>query len=311
MSDIDVRKIYTKSETLGDCLRLAYSDVASMPSKSIVISKKNVLRRSNAKARDVLYRLLELLVKPGSGICNFSRIAELYALAQQGHSCLIMLEHYSNFDLPCLMYLLDDIGQRGRAIHESTIAMAAMKLNEENPLISVYADAFSHLSIFPARRLDELSVVAHDHSELKKAREINMMSLKLMRSLSHSGHIILLFPSGTRYKPGEPHTKLVVKAADSFLKRFDYVLFGGIAGNTLIVNNPADMLSDYINSDFMVYSFSKVHKCKSFRKEAKNAMQAEDDQLYQLVIERIQDELDAAHTIAQQRYDQLSTAENS
>ena len=128
-----------------------------------------------------------------------------------------------------------------------------------------------------------------------------------MRSVAQSGKMILMFPSGTRYKPNDPQTKRVVKAADSFMKRFDYVIFGGIAGNTLIVNDTEHMLRDYVHNDNMIYLFSSVYKCKNFRKEVK-AQIDEGDDLSQHVTARIEQVLQDLHVQVQSVYDQLDNS---
>jgi len=43
---------------------------------------------------------------------------------------------------------------------------------------------------------------------VKKARAINIASMRAMDKLRSSGHPILVFPSGTRYRPGKPETKM-------------------------------------------------------------------------------------------------------
>lgn len=306
MSQIDrhTKSVQSTNRPIGDWLREFMPALPPQTLEPTIISKKNVLHQANAEVWQVFCHLLDILVKPKSQLFNFEHLATLYQHAQQGHSCLIMMEHYSNFDFPGLMYLLERHNSFSSTMSKHVIPMAAMKLNEDNLYISLFTGSFTHISIFPARRLDELSVVAYDNAELKKAREINMAALKVMRSCSQSGNIILMFPSGTRYKPGDPQTKRVVKAANSFMKRFEYVVFGGIAGNILSVNDPNDMPSDYTNEDTLVYSFSKVHKCKTFRKAIKAEI-GDDEDLGQLVNERIEEELEGEHEVAQQVYDRL------
>lgn len=280
-------------------------------SKQTIISKKNVFRSSadaDHEVRDEINAMIASVLESGSGLHCLEHLAQLYEYSQRGHSCLILMEHYSNFDFPGLIYLLESHSEPGRVIGSHIIPMAAMKLNEEHPVLSSLTDAYTHISIFPARRIDELNVAAHDNSELKKAREINLAALKSMRSLSHNGHIILMFPSGTRYKPDDPQTKRVLKAADSFMKRFDYVLFGGIAGNTLVTNDPQNMMSDYVKNDILIYSFSQVYACKAFRKQVKSAI-GDSEHLDQFVVERIEEELELAHQGAQQAYDKALNAQ--
>lgn len=72
----------------------------------------------------------------------------------------------------------------------------------------------------------------------------------------------------------------------------------------LLVNDPSDMLSDYTREDFLTYSFSKVHKCKTFRKNIKTQLN-DGEHLYQLVNEHIEEELELEHAVSQRVYDKL------
>lgn len=271
--------------------------------RETVISGKNVYRSGLRSSRKLVDSILKTILEEKSRIVQYHNLVELYKRAQEGHSCLMFMEHYSNLDFPGLMYLLTHQDAQAAKIGARIVPLTAMKLNEESPALSALTDAYTHISIFPARRIDQLILVSDGHDELKKAREINHSALKHMKALSHSGSMILMFPSGTRFKPDNPQTKRVVRVADSFLKYFDYVIFGGIAGNALIVNDPEDMLSDYVQNDTLIYSFSKVHACKKFRKAVKAGI-TDGQKLGVHVAEQIEVELEAMHAIAQKAYEQ-------
>ena len=298
--------MYTDKEMviIRDRFYKQISELAKTHSDTVV-TKKNVYRTAKKKSRIIIDSMLDELMLPDSEIIGFDNLTALYNKATEGKSCLILMEHYSNFDFPGLMHLLRMHSDVGIQIESKIVPMAAMKLNEEHPVVSSFTDAYRHISIFPARRIDQLVVTDHDDGEFKKAREINHAALKRMRELKNNGDMILMFPSGTRYKPDNPQTKRVVKAADSFMRRFDYVIFGGIAGNTLLVNNPDDMLSDYIHQDVLIYAFSPIYKCKSFRKEI--SVEGEDNHdLGMRVVERIEQTLEKMHAIAVEQYKQHS-----
>ncbi len=264
------------------------------------VTKKNIYKQASPEKRRRIDAILHGTLLPGSAVIGMDNLTELYKLSASGKSCLILMEHYSNFDFPGMIYLLSEQGGVSAKIGESIVPMAAMKLNEENSMISSLTDSYTHISIFPARRVDQLATADHGDPELKKAREINHAALKKMRELKTSGKIILMFPSGTRYKPDNPQTKRVVKAADSFMRRFEYVIFGGIAGNTLLINNPKDMLSDIVCQDVVAYAFGKVHACKQFRREVEDAVEGSPDRrdLGMHVVERIERELEQLHVVA-------------
>ena len=274
-------------------------------SSDTTITKHNVFREGRKSSRHLLDSIIKKILHPKSYILGFENLQMLYKLAQQGHSALILMEHYSNVDFPVLMYLLANHSHIGTQIERNIIPMATVKLNEEDPALSAFTDAYTHISIFPARRLEQISMGRSYENERRKAREINHAAMRHMQSLKNSGHIILMFPSGTRYKHNMPETKRVLKIVDSFIKRFEYIIFGGIMGSLLLVNDPNDMLSDYVQEDLMVYSFSPPITTKKFRTPHKKIAENTND-LSLRVAEHIERELNTMHTSAKTAYYTIS-----
>ncbi|MFW5745860.1 MAG: 1-acyl-sn-glycerol-3-phosphate acyltransferase, partial [Spirochaetota bacterium] len=74
------------------------------------ITPDNVYQEANEANRKLIHEILDTLVLPGSGILQQEHMIELSERSQNGASCLILMEHYSNFDIPALYYLLERAG---------------------------------------------------------------------------------------------------------------------------------------------------------------------------------------------------------
>jgi glycerol-3-phosphate O-acyltransferase len=84
------------------------------------------------------------------------------------------------------------------------------------------------------------------------------------------GNAVLVFPSGTRYRPGKPETKRGVREIDSYIRLSDVMLLVSINGNCLrFSDDPADMLGDICEPDRIVMTASPVIDCVAFREEAR------------------------------------------
>jgi glycerol-3-phosphate O-acyltransferase len=180
----------------------------------------------------------------------------------------MLMEHYSNFDIPCLFYLCDQM-EGDHAITDSIVAMAGTKLNEESRFILAFTEAYTRIVIYPARMLHALEGTEKYEEERARSRTINRSALREMIRMKYSGYIVLLFPAGTRYRPGKPETKEVLLEVDSYIKGFDHLVFVGIAGNALEVSREAAMEKDIPKTDVMVYSVSPVTSASEFRMGAR------------------------------------------
>ncbi|AHC13626.1 1-acyl-sn-glycerol-3-phosphate acyltransferase [Salinispira pacifica] len=257
-----------------------------------------IYQEANKSNRAILNKIVQDLLLPGSDIRNFAELLKLHNLAQEGKSCLILMEHYSNFDLPNLYYLLENKHSNGEDIGDSIIAMAGMKLNVESEFVRAFTEAYTRIVIYPSRSLTPLMGTAKYEEEKTKARKLNMAALHEMVRAKHSGKIILLFPSGTRYRPGNEDTRRGLAEVDSYIKGFDYVLPIAIAGNTLRVNAKGSMSEDFVHPDCMVFQAGDVREAKPWRAEIrKEAPQGENPK--QFMADRVMEELAELHTQAQ------------
>ena len=174
--------------------------------------------------------------------------------------------------------------------------MAGMKLTEESGFVNAFAEAYTRIVIYPSRSLRKISDADLLQSETKRSREINMAATRTMIRMKHKGRLILVFPSGTRYREGDPETKRGVKEVDSYIKSFDWMVMVGIAGNNLCINTDAggDMSMDIATRDLVVHSISEPISCRQFRESARSTCSPTTDPK-QHVADLVMLELEKAH----------------
>lgn len=268
--------------------------------KQHVITDENVWQEGNAVNRRLFYGIVEDLLLPGSSVQGIEHLVDLYHRAQAGESCLILCEHYSNFDLPCMTNLIEKGHPEGAKIVEVLFAIAGFKLNEESPVVLAFTEAFNRIVIYPSRSIEALPDGPEKEEELKLARKINLASMKALSRAKESGKIVLLFPSGTRYRPGRPETKKGVKEVDSYIKGMDKMVLMSINGNTLHVTSDGSMVDDQAHRDVVLYGVSPVLDCGEFRKAAQ-AECPEGEDSKQFTVDKVMVELDRQHA----RYEPL------
>ncbi len=268
------------------------------------ITPDNVYQEANEANRQLIHEILDTLVLPGSGVLQQEHMIELSERSQNGRSCLILMEHYSNFDIPALYYLLERAGLKH--IADRIVAIAGMKLNEESEFVNAFAEAYTRLVIYPSRSLlrhtdDDLIV-----QERSRSSHINMAATRQMIRLKHEGRLVLVFPSGTRYREGQPDTKRGVKEVDSYLKLFDYAVLVGIAGNVLRISPSGDMSKDLATRDLILLNVSQPFSCREFRETARaNTPKGVDPKQY--AADRVMEELAKVHEeTARERVRRLS-----
>jgi len=225
------------------------------------LSTSTVYREANLDIRPLVDQMIEESLVEPSEIRGFEHLEELYSRARSGSACLLLVEHFSNFDLPVLSYLLRKNGAAGEAIAEAVIAVAGMKLDTECPVVAAFAEAYRRIIISPSRAT--AGAAAHPH--FARNRAINLAAAKKIRTEKKRGNIILMFPSGTRYRPGDPSTLQGRRETDSYIKSFDCMCLISINGNILRVQDEGGMAEDYICRDQITLCASEVLECRSFR----------------------------------------------
>ncbi|MBQ0167564.1 MAG: 1-acyl-sn-glycerol-3-phosphate acyltransferase [Treponema sp.] len=232
------------------------------------IDDTNIYQESNPNMLPVVDRMLAENFLPGSGVVGRNNISAFMEQVRNGKHGLVLCEHYSNFDLPGLHYILrKDGGEDGKELADKLVAIAGMKLNEDNAMVSALAEAFSRIVIYPSRSLASIKDPAKRAEEEARSKKINFASMRYLDQCRRRGQVIMVFPSGTRYRPGVPDTKRGVREIDSYLRLTDVFLPVSINGNCLRISedDPKNMAHDRVVPDKVVYTFGKPVECKPFR----------------------------------------------
>jgi glycerol-3-phosphate O-acyltransferase len=258
------------------------------------IDESNVYEEANPDTREIIDALLEDNLLPGSRLEGREHFAELLKLVKSGKNAIILAEHYSNMDLPAMMYLLEhDEGGFGKELSGRIVAISGVKLNEDDPLVRAYSEAFTRIVIYPSRSLAKLT----DPDEINRGKKINMAATRALYSARQNGRIIMVFPSGTRFRDGKPETKRGVREIDSYLRLFDVMALVSINGSCLRIppDNSEDMLDDRVFHDKMIVAASPVMDCKLFRASVLNALPPDAADPKQAAVDRIMELLEEQH----------------
>ena len=264
------------------------------------IDASNVYQPANEKNRFLIDKLVSDNILPESHIGAKENFLDFYRQVKEGKSGLILMEHYANTDLPAIMYMLAHDGDPELAeLSKKIVAIAGMKLNEDDSIVRAFAESFTRVVIYPTRSLDKNAKDVSEEEakeEEMKARKINLAAMHAMDDCKRRGEVILVFPSGTRYRPGHPETKRGLKEIDSYLRLFDVAILVSINGSILqIQEGKEDMLSDIVVQDKVVITASPVINCKQFRKDYLATLPADEADPKQKVIDRVMQILEEQH----------------
>jgi glycerol-3-phosphate O-acyltransferase len=128
---------------------------------------------------------------------------------------------------------------------------------------------------------------------------INRAALKVINEQKVKGKMILIFPSGTRYRPWDPSSKKGVREIDSYIRSFDYMCLVAINGECLHIQK-TDMINDEVSEDLVRVTVSPVISCAEFREKARASMSGDEDKK-QVVCDAIMAELERMHTAAEEK----------
>ncbi|MBO6176247.1 MAG: 1-acyl-sn-glycerol-3-phosphate acyltransferase [Treponema sp.] len=263
------------------------------------IDETNVYQVANPETRKIMDMLVEDNTLPESHLEGIENFEKFYDLVQSGKSGLILMEHYSNTDLPSFCYMLEKSGNPKVAdLSKRIVAIAGMKLNEADPTVRAFAESFTRVVIYPTRSLDKKEADAATEEEAKaeeqKARKINMAAMRAMTECKKRGEVILVFPSGTRYRPGHPETKRGLKEIDSYLRLFDVVLLVTINGSILEIQDE-NMLNDLCAPAVTIFGAHEVIECKPFRDQYLASLPADESNPKQKMIDHVMELLEKQH----------------
>ena len=275
-----------------------FAQMAQVAQADAKINETNVYEEANPQTRTFMDKLAGESLAEGSHVGGVENFEEFFDAVESGKSGLILMEHYSNLDLPALIYLLEhSTSAKCKELASRVVAIAGMKLNEDNPMVRAFAESFTRVVIYPTRSLNKIEDEEQRAAEEAKARKINLAAMKAMDRCKKQGKVILVFPSGTRYRPGKPETKRGLREIDSYLRLFDKMILVSINGLSLHIDpeHADDMLADIIKPDNMVFTASPVYDCKSFRKEYMASLPEDEEDPKQKIIDHVMALFDKQH----------------
>ncbi|ULQ58906.1 1-acyl-sn-glycerol-3-phosphate acyltransferase [Brucepastera parasyntrophica] len=283
-------------DSLAVKYRHYYPELKRLSRAENVITADNVYQPANLEIRKIMDAMCEDNMLPESEFRHLDYAADFLEQIKAGKRGIILMEHYSNFDLPGVMYLLDKSGPKGKELESRIVTIAGMKLNEENPYVSAFAEAYSRIIIYPSRALASIKDPELYKQEEHRSRVINLASMRALEKIRKEGNAILVFPSGTRFRPGMPETKRGVREIDSYIRLSDIMMLVSINGNCLTFSDdPADMMGDIIRKDKIIMTASPVYDCIAFREEAKKWDNNKTEDKKQMVVDYVMYRLEEMH----------------
>ncbi|MDR2314360.1 MAG: 1-acyl-sn-glycerol-3-phosphate acyltransferase [Spirochaetaceae bacterium] len=284
-------------DTLTTTFPEIIKEAVALSNAASKVTEGNVYQTGNSRIRPLLDKMVDTLVLPGSGIGGMENIRKLYGLLKEGHSCLLLLEHYSNMDLSLFDSLLRK-EEGGGPIADTLVAIAGMKLTEDSPVVAAFASAYTRLVISPSRLLQSLDP-EKDKEELIRSAHINRAATRALIRIKEGEGLVLVFPSGTRYRPWDPSSKRGVREIDSYIRLFEYMCPVAINGEVLHVRQ-GDMMEDSVSRDLVRLTAGPVISCSAFREDIRiKAEKAGVEDKKQAVVDAIMDLLEEMHTAAE------------
>lgn len=293
--------------TLKEKFGNLFAEMAAHSKAAAKIDETKVYEEANLDMRKYMFTLLDETFSADSGLGNLENFKDFYEkVTKEGKSGLILMEHYTNLDLPAIIYLLQKVGEPWADDFASRIvAVAGMKLNEASAGVRAFTEGFTRVVIYPTRSLNAVEAKGISQEDLKaeeqKARKINFAAMRAMDACKKRGQMILVFPSGTRYRPGKPETKRGLREIDSYLRLFDCMLLVAINGNCLRINpeNPDDMLEDILEPGKITLTAHPVLDCKEFREQVLSETTSADEDAKQKTVDKVMQILEAEHNKAE------------
>lgn len=283
-------------QTLMEYVKDYLPEIAKHTMNNPEVTPENVLRKGNPVLSRILDELVDSLVLESSEFRHPEHLEEFLDEVNKGKKGIILAEHYSNLDYPAFMNLMKKCGQKGQELSEKCIAMAGLKLGEDNPYVAAFAGAYDRIYIYPSRSIKSIKDPEVLNEELKRSKAINLASMRALEKAKEEGRVVVVYPAGTRYRPGKPETKKGVKEIDSYIKMSDIMLLVSTNGNCLRISESGDMTEDTVWNDRLIFTASPVINCADFREKVK----AEHEELTgidkkQAVVDSVMAELERMH----------------
>ena len=283
---------------LYKCYGHLFTQLAQLNRADSVITEENVLQEANSDILKIMDGMLNDVLLPGSKLQGAENAIEFLNAVNSGKRGLILMEHFSNFDLPGFSYILRHSGvKEAEEIANRLVAIAGMKLNEQNPMVSAWASAYSRIVIYPSRSIASIKNEAERATEEQRSRKINMASMRALDRVRKNGKIVLVFPAGTRFRKDKPETKRGVREIDSYIRLSDVIMPVSINGNCLRIseNDSENMIADEVWHDKVFFSCGKIIDCKQFRQNIQNNLPADLEDKKQPVVDEVMNILNSMH----------------
>lgn len=271
--------------------------------QDLEITPDNVFQEANTVNRETMNALVGTLMLPGSRIEGGAHLKELAALSDAGKRCLIFSAHLSNMDVPSLCWLMTQAGPDFEAIFNRIMFMAGRKLNEESPEVKMFSEIYTRIVITPKSSTDNLPEGEEKERILREAQAINLAAHRVLKEKTAEGRILLVYPTGTRYRPWSPETGRGLREAEGYLRVFDHFCVGATLGNLMPPMQDTRMHIEYPREDRVVMRFSPVISTREFRERCRQeadalaAVGTPVDDFKQFTIDRVL-EMIAAETAA-------------
>ena len=121
-----------------------FAQMTQMSTAAAKIDETNVYQKANPNTKKIMYKLIADNTLPGSHIGGKENFKAFLEAVKSGKHGLILMEHYSNTDLPALTWLLEnDMGAEGKDLADRIVAIAGMKLNEADANVRAFAESFT------------------------------------------------------------------------------------------------------------------------------------------------------------------------
>lgn len=285
-----------------------FKELAEKSNALVTIDSDNVYQVANPKTREAFSVISKDFIHENSKFEGKENIHEFFRQIKSGKHGLILMEHYSNMDLPALVYMLEkECGDEGKQLAEEIVAIAGIKLNVENPIVEALTESFSRIVVYPTRSIAAISDPDEKALEEAKSRKINIAAMRAMDNVKKENRPILVFPAGTRYRPGKPETKKGVREIDTYLRIFDIMILISENGNVLRINpeKSDDMLEDLFCEDTLVLAASPIIECKKFRNGVLDTLENYEGDKKVVVVSKIMEILQNLHDEHTEEYKTL------
>ncbi|MGR3318905.1 MAG: 1-acyl-sn-glycerol-3-phosphate acyltransferase [Candidatus Anammoxibacter sp.] len=227
---------------------------------------ENVFQPAIKQNRPLFSEVCSKLMKSGSSITGLHHLIALSELAKDGESCLVCAMHTSNLDVPNFYTLMKNQGNKALDCFDRIVFVAGRKLNEDSPATKMLTEMFSRVVLSPKSYFDTLRP-----EEVKRrtlAKQTNIAAIYKILELSNHGHILLLYPTGTRTRPDKPESSRALKETATYLRMFENLCFMNVLGNTLPPVLSNNLVSEIPHYDVVKFIVGPIVKTKEWLQSA-------------------------------------------